>query len=58
MLEDWAGWYYPGLDRKDRPALDVLLAEMIEVAHGAGEDDPQRPETPAERKARLRGRKS
>lgn len=55
MIEDWAGWYYPGLKPKDRPALDVILAEMIEVAHGVGEDDPQRPETPAERKARLKG---
>lgn len=56
MIEDWAGWYYPGLAPKDRPSLDVLLAEMIELAHGIGATDEQRPETPAERSARLKRR--
>lgn len=54
MLEEYIGWYYSGA----RPSLHVVVNELISIAWGNAKNDPQRPETPEERRQRLTGQTS
>jgi hypothetical protein len=54
MLEEYIGWYYPGV----RPSLHRVVNELIGIAWGNARNDPQRPETPDERRQRLTGQTS
>lgn len=53
MVEEYIGWYYPGVKA---PPLDHVVNELIGIAWGLAKNDPKRPESPDERRERLTGK--